>query len=267
MNIKDYISSGILEAYVLGELSGKEKEEVERNADEYPEVYKEVRQIKEAFYAISVQSQKQAGILPKADLFKNLSQQNNTKEKKIYRIFGNPIKLPIYNFLALIAAILSLITTFTIADFYLKINNIQNYINEVKSTDLNEDVILQSKGPSSSYPEAYNFLYSPEFTRFEIDDFSGQRKLHAWIFWNEKSHKVYLQINSLGSPEKDKKLHLWGIVNNELVSAGVISDVKIGAYYKMERLYNPSHFKITLEQIVENDSLGQSFLNDVKNLL
>jgi anti-sigma factor RsiW len=45
VNIKDYISSGILEAYVLGELPEQERAEVERNLSLYPELKKELAQV------------------------------------------------------------------------------------------------------------------------------------------------------------------------------------------------------------------------------
>jgi mannose-6-phosphate isomerase-like protein (cupin superfamily) len=45
MNIKDFISSGILELYVLGDISEKESQEVERMAAANPEVRKEIEEI------------------------------------------------------------------------------------------------------------------------------------------------------------------------------------------------------------------------------
>src|SRR5436190_24381926 len=45
MNIKDFISSGILELYVIGDISEKESQEVERMAAANPEVRKEIEEI------------------------------------------------------------------------------------------------------------------------------------------------------------------------------------------------------------------------------
>ena len=45
MNIQEYIASGILETYFLGELSSAEQAEVEKNVAEYPEIRAELDRI------------------------------------------------------------------------------------------------------------------------------------------------------------------------------------------------------------------------------
>ncbi|HYC86409.1 MAG TPA: hypothetical protein VEB86_14345, partial [Chryseosolibacter sp.] len=56
MNIREYISSGILESYVMGELTAQERAEVERNMDLYPEIKAEIRQIEETQEAMLMQA-------------------------------------------------------------------------------------------------------------------------------------------------------------------------------------------------------------------
>ena len=55
-NIKSYLESGILEQYVLGDLSVEEKLDVENNARKYLEVRKELEEIEHALisYAKSI---------------------------------------------------------------------------------------------------------------------------------------------------------------------------------------------------------------------
>jgi anti-sigma-K factor RskA len=54
-NLKSYLESGILEQYVLGDLSIEERLEVEKNAVKYPEIKAELIEIESALlnYAIS----------------------------------------------------------------------------------------------------------------------------------------------------------------------------------------------------------------------
>jgi anti-sigma factor RsiW len=47
VNVEQYISSGILEAYVLGELPEQERLEVEKNLKLYPELREELALIEE----------------------------------------------------------------------------------------------------------------------------------------------------------------------------------------------------------------------------
>lgn len=48
MNVEEYISSGILEAYALGELSEQERAAVERNLEQFPQLKKELELIEKA---------------------------------------------------------------------------------------------------------------------------------------------------------------------------------------------------------------------------
>ena len=48
VNVEAYISSGILEAYALGELSEQERAEVEKNLKQFPALRKELALIEEA---------------------------------------------------------------------------------------------------------------------------------------------------------------------------------------------------------------------------
>ena len=55
MNAQEYISSGLLEAYVAGALSHKEREDVEAAIAQYHEVAAEVTAIEEAMWHIAQQ--------------------------------------------------------------------------------------------------------------------------------------------------------------------------------------------------------------------
>jgi predicted DNA-binding protein YlxM (UPF0122 family) len=76
LNIEEYISSGILEAYVLDELSTKEeKKEVERMASIYPEISDEILQIQEAFNILA----ENGAIIPNPKLKEEIFTELNNK--------------------------------------------------------------------------------------------------------------------------------------------------------------------------------------------
>ncbi|HEY5918220.1 MAG TPA: hypothetical protein VIU13_12485, partial [Chryseolinea sp.] len=68
MNVEQYISSGILEAYALGELPEQERLEVERNLKLYPELRKELALIEGTQEKLLIK----AGISPKPSVKKSL---------------------------------------------------------------------------------------------------------------------------------------------------------------------------------------------------
>jgi hypothetical protein len=53
MDVNKYITSGILELYVAGTLTEEENLEVSQNAEQYPEIKKEILSIEAAILALS----------------------------------------------------------------------------------------------------------------------------------------------------------------------------------------------------------------------
>jgi anti-sigma-K factor RskA len=47
MDLKKYLSSGVIEDYCLGVLSPEEAQEVARNAKEFPEIEEAIREVEE----------------------------------------------------------------------------------------------------------------------------------------------------------------------------------------------------------------------------
>lgn len=254
MNIKNYISSGILEAYVLGELSGRIKQEVERNADEYPEVYEEIRHIKEAFHIISVQSQKQAGIQPEVKYVSELPTKS-IKEKKLKKsreIRSLKNKIKVSNYLATAALILAIISAFVAADLYLKLKLTQEKINSLYvENPLQENLNFElDYAADEEELESYNFLFSPNFKRIELYDYMDNRKSpHSWVYYNDKSHELFIQVSQLPEPDSDKQYQLWAIVDEKPVNAGLIPTENNEEFTRMRRIKNASEFLITLEPV------------------
>ena len=64
MNLKDYISSGILEAYLLDEVTPQERMEVQRMLSQHPELQQELEAIEETMEAFA----KKLALAPRKDV-------------------------------------------------------------------------------------------------------------------------------------------------------------------------------------------------------
>ena len=84
VNVEEYISSGILEAYALGELSEQERAAVERNLLQYPQLRKELDLIEEAQEQLLMR----AGVQPKASVKTRLfaSIDNENQRQKLWSL-------------------------------------------------------------------------------------------------------------------------------------------------------------------------------------
>ena len=79
MNVEAYISSGILEAYALGELSEHERAEVEKNLALHPELRKELAHIEEAQEKFLMNGAIQPRPSVKEKLFEQIDAQSSGK--------------------------------------------------------------------------------------------------------------------------------------------------------------------------------------------
>lgn len=250
MNIKNYISSGILEAYVLGELKESEKQEVERNADEYPEVYEEIRHIKEAFHIISIQSLKQAGILPEANQEHEKVNEDSVLNKSTKKFIETSLKnkMNVSNYLASAAVILAIVSSFAAADLYLELKNTQNQIESLKyEKQSSTEPVSEFDYEADLDTEPFSFLFTPDFKTIELYDLYNSIESHSRVFWNEKSHELFLQINHLPDPGPGKQFQLWAVIDEMPVNLGLIPVETEEDFIRMNRTKNASAFMITIE--------------------
>ncbi len=78
MNINDYIASGIIEQYVLGDVSTQEKKEVECMSHIYPEIAEAVLQLQQTLEGIAMQEAVAPPKELKQQIFKIIAQEATT---------------------------------------------------------------------------------------------------------------------------------------------------------------------------------------------
>lgn len=246
MDVKEYISSGILEAYVLGACSEQESKEVECMSHIYPEIKQELISLQQQIEKFSNQN----SISPPAYVKRNILMQINSEKRlqipKLNNSKGNYLLLKY----GMAASILFLIVTIVIAIY---INNklliSENKIvsltaenNTIKKENYTLDSIIQQK------IAALNMLTASENEIIPL--YSAQNKpeqSEAVIFWNKKAKDVCLSIKYLPAPPENKQYQLWAIANNTPVDLGVFEINSKDEIFLMKKTDNPDAFAITLE--------------------
>lgn len=242
MNIKDYISSGILESYVLGELSIAEKMEVEQYAHEYPEIKLELKQIKKAFSQIHIQALEHANLSPLED-------------KKIMEeiIIKNKIKVPKVNlglsfYISIIAATVALISVFAISDLYNKNRKLENQLNKISEKQGVEELLLDIDEELDYNFNEHYFILNGNFKKIDLSQ-SGNKSLNATVFLDERSHEVLLQVIYLPAIAENRQYQLWAVVEDNPISVGLIPHEETVKFKRMERVKNAEAFFISLEPL------------------
>lgn len=240
MNIQEYISSGIIESYLLGQLSDKERSELEDMAEQHPEVKAEIE-------AVEITLMNFASKTPPPQLKHTILAKLDVKDAKVISI---QTKKPSYTFL--VAASIALLIGSSIYNIIL--------MNKVRSTEeqlvvLNsekEKYVKDFEQQSSSYgklAEEMAIMMHPENKKIMLKGMDLAPTALAAIYWNQNSKAVYINVNSLPVPSADKQYQLWAIVDGKPVDAGVFEMTSnFASLQKMKTISGASAFAVTLEK-------------------
>ena len=264
MDIKKYISSGILEQYVLSMASEEERQEVEMYARAYPEVKKELEAIEIAMekYAIAHQLPKPSGVEAKFNqqidkLIKTNPKPNNNNPS----IGTGGIWLPIILGIGLLGT--SLLAFFN----YQNRQTVQAELMEVR----NEYTLLQTNCDETNQEnnllkERLNILFNPDNKVIKLGGTPNNPEALASVIWNPEAKKSYLHINKLELPPTDKDYQLWAIVDGAPVDMGVFKvDVNSDGLQEVPFIENPAAFAISLETAGGNPTPNMDAIQVIGN--
>lgn len=226
MDVKEYIESGIIEMYAMNALSSDEKKEFERLLIIYPEIFTELNKVEVAMekythaHAINPRPQFRTKIIA------SISEPDLRKAKVIKSKATNGNANPHLTYKYLIAASLAalVISTFASWFFYSRWNEA-----EERYTNLLDD--------KNELAESYNlvkFTYdetmsamlimSDENARiFMLNSRDTVNDYKARVYWNQLTHRVYIDVIDLPIPEEGMQYQLWTIVNGKPIDAGVFA--------------------------------------------
>ncbi|MCZ6694146.1 MAG: anti-sigma factor [Bacteroidetes bacterium] len=255
MNIQEYISTGILEAYILDDLSQTENVEVEKLANEYPEIRDEIARIEETLQIIAEKTKESIPEALKAQILDSTIgpvglqgdvEKNLGKTSILTQV--EPVTSPT-KWRYLVAASISLATLASIAAVVF-------YINWKEVEQERDDLIAQNQRLADNIQQVdrdlkhlsndYNIINKKNFQKIALEGLEISPESLAFIYWNRSTQKVYLNVNSLPIPDRDLQYQLWGIIDGKPVDAGIF-EVNLSGLQRMKDIAGASAFAVTLE--------------------
>ena len=227
MNIQEYISSGIIESYVLGLASDEERKEFEQFCDQYPE-------LQAARNAFEMALEKQAmenAIDPPAEL-------KNKIAGKIISLHSTPVrKINWLKYAAAASVILLAGSLFLNIRLYNKNKDLQGNYNKTvtRLNDMEKDIRVLQQNPNVKMASMKGQEISPAS--------------YATVYWDTASQDVYLMINNLPAPPTDKQYQLWAFLDGQPINMGLIEiSEKPLQLYRLNKARAAQAFAITLEK-------------------
>jgi len=222
MDIKEYISSGIIERYVLNSVSSQEKQEVECMSHIYPEIKEELNQIQGLIEKIAIKSAVTPPEHIKAVILnriKNETQeipQTSTKVSETKVIPLNAVKSNMT--LKYIAA--ACVAGIIVLGFYT--SNLSSTSQQLSTKlKLQESKTIELENISSEKAAQIAFLSHQNTNKVVMNGTETHPNMMATVFWNTKTDKVMMEVQNLPKTSPEKQFQLWAIVDGKPKDMGV----------------------------------------------
>ncbi len=236
MNSKEFITSGIIEAYVMGLCTPQEKAEVESMRLQHTDVHEAIllfeAELENKFTAEATET------LPALDtkILQTLSQLNAAPIIPIQQALVKKINW----FKPVAAAAFLLLGGSTILNFIL--------YNKTKQQQT-ELAVIQQKPVTNTLPNAdFAVLTNKTITPVAMYGVGLHAICRCTMFWDKRTGKAYIMIHHLVPAPQGKNYQLWAMVNGKPVSAGIINDKIRDRFIEVPNVPEAANgFSVTLE--------------------
>jgi anti-sigma-K factor RskA len=243
VNIKEYISTGVLESYVMGALTEAERAEVERNVSEYPELKMELEAIEEAQETLLMKS----AIAPPAHT-RNLVLSKAASGRDL-RPSATVRHVGFWQLAAAASFTLAVLSSFLAYNYWK--NWKENEGNLLALKDQNERIASDYNNVNqrlNSIEQDVRVMTSPEFKRILMKGTPNAPGSMAEVYWNDKTAEVFVNIHSMKSLARENQYQLWAFIDGKPVDAGVFDAGNAGLIRMKSISQGAVKFAVTIEQ-------------------
>lgn len=251
MNVKEYISSGIVESYVLGLLSEAERQEFETVCSQYPEVLQARESFELSLEATLLQDAVAPPVHIKKKIEEALSSEKGEEQKGDSSAYNNYEDTPVrrmnpWKWMAAASVLLLLATAFWVFSLYNKNRELQHFAQERNSMQQQLD---QTTAQLADLKEQAALLQKPGVKMASLKGTGVSPTSYVTVYWDTTSKDAYLMINNLPAPASDQQYQLWALLDGKPVDMGVFNyelrQEKL--LVKAKNVQNAQAFAITLE--------------------
>ncbi len=253
MNIEEYISSGILEAYALGELSDQERSEVEKNLTVFPLLREELTRIEEAQERLFMA----AAVVPRSATKKNLFEKIDVQQApaRVIQMPQENSRIGFWKFAAAASVTIALISSYLAYDYW----------NRWRKTESNlSDLMAQNQRVAQDYNTVnqrldqiendLGIMNNPDFQRVVMKGTPNAPSAQASVYWNASTKEVYLSIQDMKELTDQNQFQLWAIIDGKPVDAGVFDNNFAGLLKMKDIATGAVTFAVTIEPRGGNES-------------
>ena len=242
MNIKEYISSGVVESYVLGLLTAQERFEFEQ----YCEAYPELKAARNAFELV-VEKQAMENAVPppsyvKEKILAAIPKKTVPNTSKLINMEPTPTRRSSgFGWLAAASVILFLVAGYFAYTFYNQNKELRSSNSELEAKVNRTDSIL------NKLLEDQKAINDPNVMVVNMVGTQKASPGSASIYWDSTSTNVYLVVKNMPRLPTDKQYQLWALIDGKPVDLGLFDQPQPNVILKMKNTHKADAFAITIE--------------------
>ncbi|MBB5396486.1 anti-sigma factor [Mucilaginibacter sp. AK015] len=254
-DVKAYIESGILELYVLGDMSAEEKLQVEGMASKYPEITAEINAIETSLelYARAQAVEPSENLRNRVlnSMVVNLGDDNTFTKSVTHRDDDNVPQLPaarvnsFYKYAFAACLTLLLISIYGLVNLY---SQLQDSNAQIAALRLDKQHFANQVSLMDNQLDMYR---DPSYKVLKLKGTAKTPTAAMILAWNAVSKKVMVDVQSVKLPKNDKQhqYQLWALVNGKPVDMGVFDapDADTAGVKEMKAIASAQGFAVTLE--------------------
>ncbi|MDM1554930.1 MULTISPECIES: anti-sigma factor domain-containing protein [Chryseobacterium] len=253
MNTKEYISSGIIESYILGHASPEEAgilECVMKNNAEVKAAFDEAQKTLE--HLATAQAVTPPNDL-KSKIWNRIQQEQIAEEEKPSLSIQSPVVESLeetirvgnnnnnWKTLGIAASVLFLGSIAGNLFWVNKQSESQKEIAKMITEKKSQDLTMQKMN------QKITMFANPDMQMVMLKGVEKHQDAKAMVFWDKKTKEVYLNAESLPKAPTGMQYQLWAIEDGKPVSAGMYSEDK-DSQIALATISKAQAFAITLEK-------------------
>lgn len=241
MDKEKFLASGLLEQYVLRLTTPEEDQEVERFANAFPEIAKEIEEMR---YSLEQYAQQYA-VPPPSSIKKSIMNQIDAMDAANQSIMPSTPQS--------FAGFFSRWTSFLLLGVYvifgvimtLRYQNVKNENSQLQH-DLNE---CQSETKDINRKlDIIALIEDRKTLPVYLKGSALSPSAQAIVYWNSQSNSAYLNPYALPTPPEGKQYQIWADVDGKMISLGLI-DPKEKDFQKISHINRAVSLNITIEPL------------------
>ncbi len=256
MEKETFISTGLIELYVLGATSAEENTLVEQMLVKYPELNLEIVAGEKSLMKYAESQAPKPSLSVKNSIFEAINKEQvksvNKEESKVIQLPAKEESKTNWFTSFMVAASLFLLVLSGVYN-YIQYQDLQKAEDQIAALNTEKEVLANNLDTyKASYEVARNkvaILNDTANVTIPMKGLEISPNSLALIHWNKQTNETFIDIASLPDAPNAMQYQLWAIVDGVPVDLGVFDkNDSEGALQKMKTVKNPQAFAVTLEK-------------------